>query len=497
MLYESTRGGMDALLSADIMKQGIAKNGGLFVPETHVYFSPNEISRLVPMTYQKRAAFILKRFLTDFTPEEIDACTESAYAASKFSHPHIAPLKKLTESIYLLELWHGPTAAFKDMALQILPHLLVKSMQKTHEKREILILVATSGDTGKAALEGFKDVSGTKVLVFFPKDGVSQIQKLQMTTQEGKNVSSIGVDGNFDEAQSALKEIFSDEAFHQNLFQNGYLLSSANSINWGRLVPQIVYYFSAYADLIASGQIQIGEKLNFVVPTGNFGNILAGYYAKKMGLPVHKLICASNQNHILTDFIRTGQYDQNRPFYTSISPSMDILVSSNIERLLFDLTKKDASMVSAWMEGLKTQKKYRVTPEVLANISSIFWADFATEAQTRQTLLDIFTQHRYLMDTHTAVAMNVYQKYQNESQDPLKTVILSTASPFKFPQSVASGILEPDCLLQKSDFELLEYMSTKLDLPIPSGIMALKNKPIRHSGVCGIDAMRDKVMQMV
>jgi threonine synthase len=494
MYYESTRGKMKAISSAEVIKKGISNEGGLFVPENYPTLSLNDIASLMSLSYPQRASNILKRFLTDFTLEEIDESTQKAYNRRKFSHPKIAPLKKLTQKMFILELWHGPTAAFKDMALQILPHLLTKSIQKTKEQKELLILVATSGDTGKAALEGFKDVAGTKVLVFFPKDGVSEVQKLQMITQEGKNTISVGLHGNFDQAQSAVKEIFSNKDLNLKMEHRGVLLSSANSINWGRLLPQIVYYFSSYADLLSLGEIKIGEKINFVVPTGNFGNILAGYYAKKMGLPVNCLICASNQNNILTDFINTGEYNQSRPFYRSISPSMDILISSNLERLLYDITQKDSSRVSNWMDRLTNHTMFQVEEDVKNLISQHFWGGHSSEEETLETLSKTFQNNNYLLDTHTSVAMNVYLKYQAETKDSTKTIIVSTASPFKFPQSVSEAIWGETAILDKSEFQLLEELSHKLHVMIPDCLKNLNHKKIFHHQSCNVEDMKSIVL---
>ena len=366
MQYRSTRDSNTQVTSAMAIKTGLAPDGGLFLPETVPQVSLSEIEALCGMTYNERAVDILSRFLTDFTQEEITTCVNRAYSREKFETEEIAPIFKLNQNTYFLELWHGPTCAFKDMALQILPHLLLKSIHKTGETKEVVILVATSGDTGKAALEGFKDVAGTRIIVFYPADGVSDIQKRQMVTQDGNNVDVAAVCGNFDDAQNGVKQIFTDKDYNEMLAQNGFMLSSANSINWGRLVPQVVYYFSAYANLLKNNEIKLGDKINFVVPTGNFGNILAAYYAKEMGLPVNRLICASNENNVLTDFIKTGVYDKNRGFKTTVSPSMDILISSNLERLLSLATNGDDGQVKAWMENLKSTGKYTITEDMKA-----------------------------------------------------------------------------------------------------------------------------------
>lgn len=493
MYYESTRGRLKSILSAQAIKMGIAPDGGLFVPESQVEFSLDEIEKLIDMSYQQRAVHILKSFLTDYTEEELVQCVNSAYREDKFGGSKIAPIKKLDENIHVLELWHGPTCAFKDMALQILPHFLVKAVSKTDEKCEIVILVATSGDTGKAALEGFKDVAGTQVIVFFPNNGVSQVQKLQMVTQEGNNVYSIAVNGNFDDAQSGVKNIFGDEELAIRMKGNNCKFSSANSINWGRLVPQIVYYFSAYADLVSNGEINMGDKINFVVPTGNFGNILAAFYAKNMGLPINKLVCASNENNVLTDFINKGVYDKNREFVKTVSPSMDILISSNLERLLFDLTDKNSDLISQWMDKLKIDGKYTVDSGTMKKISSLFWAAYSNEAETLKTIELIYKEHGYVVDTHTAVAIDVYDKYVISTGDMTKSVIVSTASPFKFNESVVKAILGEEYVKGKSEFELLKVLSEHCNIKIPEGLNDLDKKDIRHEWICEKSGMKEQV----
>ena len=407
MQYRSTRDSNTQVTSAMAIKTGLAPDGGLFLPETVPQVSLSEIEALCGMTYNERAVDILSRFLTDFTQEEITTCVNRAYSREKFETEEIAPIFKLNQNTYFLELWHGPTCAFKDMALQILPHLLLKSIHKTGETKEVVILVATSGDTGKAALEGFKDVAGTRIIVFYPADGVSDIQKRQMVTQDGNNVDVAAVCGNFDDAQNGVKQIFTDKDYNEMLAQNGFMLSSANSINWGRLVPQVVYYFSAYANLLKNNEIKLGDKINFVVPTGNFGNILAAYYAKEMGLPVNRLICASNENNVLTDFIKTGVYDKNRSFKTTVSPSMDILISSNLERLLSLATNGDDGQVKAWMENLKSTGKYEVSAGVKQKILETFWGGFCDDDDTLDEINRVFRETSYIMDTHTAVAKRV------------------------------------------------------------------------------------------
>ena len=498
MLYESTRGGFKSITSVEVIKQGIAPDGGLFVPEQGVQFPLDKIKKLVPLDYRQRAVEILKLYLDDYSAEDLTDCVSSAYAPDKFSSEEIAPLVKLNESAHILELWHGPTCAFKDMALQILPHLLVKAVRQTGETSELVVLVATSGDTGKAALEGFKNVPGTKVIVFFPEKGVSEVQKKQMITQEGDNVYSIAVSGaNFDDAQNGVKAIFNDEVYRELIGKQGFKFSSANSINWGRLAPQIVYYFSAYADLLKKSEIEAGEKINIVVPTGNFGNILAAYYAQRMGLPVNKLVCASNDNNVLTDFIHTGTYDRKRVFHKTISPSMDILISSNLERLLFELSEHDSSPVKDWMEQLKNEGKYTVSEDLQEKISALFWADFCTEEDTLETISQVWQKYGYVADTHTAVALNVYEKYQQETGDHNKAVIASTASPFKFNQSVARAVLGEKVITDKTEFELLDILAQACDLPIPSGLDHLQDKKILHTTLCTAPGMLTEVSRIL
>lgn len=497
MMYESTRGDYRQLTAAEAIKAGISPDGGLFVPVEKVSISADEIAVLAGAHYRDRAIKILHPFLSGFTLEEISQCVNSAYNDNSFDHPDIAPVVQLTDKLGVLELWHGPTCAFKDMALQILPHLLVKSMEKTGETTGILILVATSGDTGKAALEGFKDVPRTAIVVFYPDKGVSEVQKLQMITQEGGNVGVFAVRGNFDDAQTGVKEIFGDFSLAGEVLQRGYKFSSANSINWGRLVPQIVYYFSAYADLLARRLVEPGKKVNFVVPTGNFGNILAGFYASRMGLPVNKLICASNENNVLHDFIRTGVYDRKREFKKTLSPSMDILISSNLERLLFELTDHDAAMVRRWMLELKENGNYEVDDVTRARVRDFFWSDFASDAETIQSIKDTYARYGYTVDTHTAVGMNVYEKYRQYSGDNSFTVVLSTASPFKFNTSVARALLSVDKTDGKSEFELLQMLSDFINLPVPPGLRDLDKRPVRHGDVVEKEEMKRAVISFL
>lgn len=497
MEYSSTRNKNLSVTSAEAIKTGLAPDGGLFVPKEIPQVTLADIEALAQMSYAERAIWILSKFLTDFSAEEVADCAYSAYNKAKFETDEIAPVYKLNNGTYFLELWHGPTCAFKDMALQILPHLLKKSVMKTGETKEVVILVATSGDTGKAALEGFKDVDGTRIIVFYPENGVSSMQKRQMITQEGNNVDVAAVCGNFDDAQSGVKLIFGDAEYADVLERNGFMLSSANSINWGRLVPQIVYYFSAYCNLLKNDEIKLGDAINFVVPTGNFGNILAAYYAKEMGLPIHKLVCASNENNVLTDFIKTGVYDKNRPFKTTSSPSMDILISSNLERLLYQVTACDDMRVCGWMNALKEEGAYEVPDVTKARIKEVFYGGFCDDAKTSEAISKVHAEYGYVMDTHTAVAKCVYDMYKEETGDETKTVIVSTASPFKFGDSVLNAISGEGAADGLDDFELLEQLAQKADLTIPASLAALKTKPVIFTTSCDKTEMYDVVSHML
>lgn len=497
MYYCSTRGGFGHIRSAEAIRRGLAPDGGLFVPETDVKLTPEDIYAMTKMNYRERAVFILRHFLDDYTVDELTECVNGAYGNGKFDGDKVAPVKKLNNNAYVLELWHGPTCAFKDVALQILPRLLVKAVEKANDDSQTVILVATSGDTGKAALEGFKDVKGTKIIVFYPEDGVSKVQKMQMVTQEGGNVYAVAVRGNFDDTQNGVKAIFSDNALKEEMLEKGYKFSSANSINWGRLVPQIVYYFSAYAELLANGEIRDGEKINFTVPTGNFGNILAAWYARKMGLPINKLICASNENNVLTDFINTGIYNKNREFKKTISPSMDILISSNLERLLFELSGHDGKKISSYMSKLVNDGSYKVDDEMKQRISEMYWASFSTENEIISTIKDIYDEFDYVVDTHTAVGIDVYDKYVISTGDMTKNVIASTASPFKFNKSVTGAIFGKDAVVGKSEFELLEMLAERCDLNIPAGLAGLEDKKVLHNRVCNKDEMRKEVRSIL
>ncbi len=496
MNYQSTRNSKISISSAEAIKRGISEEGGLFVPETIPAMTSDEIYSLASLGYCERAEYILSKYLTDYTADEIKDCCNKAYAKEKFASPETAPVVKLSDNMHILELWHGPTCAFKDMALQILPHLLTKAVKKTGENNTIAILVATSGDTGKAALEGFKDVDGTVIQVFYPGEGVSEIQRLQMITQEGKNVSVVAVEGNFDDAQTGVKKIFTDEEYKAQLAKKSYSLSSANSINWGRLVPQIVYYFSAYADMLKAGSIVNGEKINICVPTGNFGNILAAYYAKQMGLPVNKLICASNKNSVLTDFLTTGTYDKNRKFHTTISPSMDIIISSNLERLLYIVSGMNDELVAEYMSSLSNSGKYTVSEDIKNKIDVDFAAGFCDDELTKIAIKKIKDEYDYTADTHTAVAIKVYLDYKEATGDTTKTVIASTANPYKFNKSVLEAI-SPENLDGLDEFELLDRLSKVSGYVIPESLSGLKTKEIRFNKVTTKENMKDAVSEFL
>lgn len=474
MMYVSTRDQQTKVTAAKAIAQGLAPDGGLFVPEQIPSVSKEMLGDLCAMDYRARAVAIMEPYLEDFSREELITYVTAAYG-DNFDDRAIAPVKFTDDITGILELYHGPTCAFKDMALQILPYLLTASLKKCGEERQVCILVATSGDTGKAALEGFADVKGTKIVVFYPRDGVSDVQKLQMTSQSGGNVFVSAVAGNFDDAQTGVKTIFGDTGFAQTLTERGWFLSSANSINWGRLLPQIVYYFSAYCDFVNAGKLKLGETMNFVVPTGNFGDILAGWYAKQMGLPVKTLICASNANNVLTDFIRTGAYNKNRPFYTTTSPSMDILVSSNLERLLYCLSGDD-KLVAGYMERLKTDGGYTVTESLRNAVAKEFYAGYCDDARTFAAIRKMFEGKNYLMDTHTGVAWTVLEDYRKDTGDTTPTAVLSTASPFKFCDSVLRALGEET---DAPGTVLLERLTEKTGVAAPAPLAALKTKTAR------------------
>lgn len=493
ILYKSTRGvdGTAVTASQAILK-GLADDGGLFVP-TELPKLDVTLEELKEMSYQETAYAVMKQFLTDFTEDELKNCIAKAYDA-KFDTEEIAPLVK-TDKAYYLELFHGATIAFKDMALSILPHLMTTAAKKNNAKNEIVILTATSGDTGKAALAGFADVPGTKIIVFYPKNGVSPIQEKQMVTQKGDNTFVVGINGNFDDAQSGVKAIFGDKALAEEMDQAGFQFSSANSINIGRLVPQVVYYVYACAKLYANGEIEKDEKINVVVPTGNFGNILAAYYAKQMGMPIDKLICASNDNKVLYDFFKTGCYDKNREFILTTSPSMDILISSNLERLIYRIAGNDAEKDAAFMKALNAKGSYEISAEMKAELAD-FYGNYAAEAETAEEIASVYEDTGYVLDPHTAVASAVYGKYTAETGDTKKAVIASTASPYKFTRSVMNAI-DAEKYDAMGDFELVDELCKISGTAVPNAIEEIRNAEVRHDTVCEVDQMQNVVKQFL
>ena len=493
MKYYSTRDKYLRMDSAEAVKMGLSRDGGLLTPEAIPQIDRAFLESLVNQRYQTRAARVMGLYLTDYTEEELLTFAENAYGPDKFDTEAVAPVRTLDGATHCLELWHGPTSAFKDMALQMLPQLLSAALRKTGEGKTACILVATSGDTGKAAMEGFAGVPQTKIMVFYPKDGVSKVQEAQMVTQEGENVGVCAVAGNFDDAQAGVKRIFSDSAMRETLAGRGYFLSSANSINWGRILPQVVYYISAYCDLVRDGKLDMGEQVNFCVPTGNFGDILAAYYAKRMGLPVGKLICASNRNDVLTDFLRTGVYDRNRPFHTTMSPSMDILVSSNLERLLFDLSGENDEEVRGYMEALSRDGQYQVSGQIKAALKEEFWGGFCGEEETTAAIAENYKKG-YLIDTHTAVAASVMEQYRRETGDQTVTVFVSTASPYKFCNHVLTAIGEAPA---GDGVELLDQINAATGVTVPRRLAALKGKQRRFDLTCEKAGMDDVVLEFL
>jgi len=495
--YLSTRGQKNTVSNSEAISAGLAKDGGLYTPESFPAITSDTINNLINEPYYKRASYIMGLYMDDFNADELTSYTKQAYNSdnhNSFNHKDIAPLYFIDDTTAFLELWHGPTCAFKDMALQILPYLLTASLKKTGETKKACILVATSGDTGKAALEGFCDIPDTKIIVFYPKDGVSEVQKLQMTSQEGSNVNVTAVDGNFDDTQTYVKAIFSDKELSDELKKMKYFLSSANSINWGRLVPQIAYYVSAYCDLVKKGKIKNGQKINFCVPTGNFGNILAGYYAEKMGLPINKLICASNKNDVLTQFLNTGVYNKNRPFYLTSSPSMDILVSSNLERLLFELSDKNGKAVSNYMAQLSSSGTYTVPDDMKNELNRVFASGQCDEKDTMSTIKTTFNESNYLIDTHTSVAYKVLNDYRKSTGDKTPAVVISTASPFKFCESVLDALSKP---YNKTGAELLESLSNATGVEIPAPLAELKGKNERFNKSVTKNNMKSTVIDFI
>ena len=486
MSFFSTRGGAVVTASQAILT-GLAPGGGLYVPAIYPQVSRAWISGLSAMPYAERAAAVLSLYLEDYTPQEIIDAVTAAYTPERFDAPEIAPVRRLDSTTWLLELFHGPTLAFKDMALQLLPHLVRQAARKAGEQREISILVATSGDTGKAALEGFRDVPGTSCTVFYPEEGVSDIQKLQMTTTGGANTRVIAVEGNFDDAQTGVKTLFASADFAARMGKAGRVLSSANSINFGRLVPQVVYYFSAYADLCASGGITMGDPVNFVVPTGNFGDILAGWYAKNMGLPVNKLICASNRNNVLTNFFESGTYSTHRLFYKTTSPSMDILVSSNLERLLYEIADRDGELVRVWMDQLREKGSYSIGDQRREALAKTFAAGCADDRQTAQEIRDLHAHTGCVIDTHTAVASRVLREYRLRTHDLTPAVIVSTASPYKFCADVLSALKGRQAAEGKDAFACAEALEKISGVPVPRQVRALRELPVLHTRRCRKD----------
>ena len=492
MKYISTRTlNSEKIESAQAIKQGLADDGGLFVPDSIPELSEADIKALCSNSYPERAAYVLSQFLTDYTYEELLSDCLEAYSEKSFVGG-AAPLVNIHDNLYSLELWHGPTAAFKDMALQSMPRLLSRALKKTGEERTALILVATSGDTGKAALEGYKDIDKIKMMVFYPVDGVSRVQKLQMATQTGSNVNVCAINGNFDDAQSNVKKIFGDADVAKTLNDSGYFFSSANSINWGRLVPQVVYYISAYCDLINSGKIKLGDKINFCVPTGNFGNIFAAYIAREMGLPINRLICASNKNNVLTDFLKTGTYDRNRQFHLTMSPSMDILISSNLERLLFFAAGAEKNI--EYMNALAKDGKYTVDAQTKAKIDKVFSGFYTDEEKTAETIKTVFEKYGYLCDTHTAVAVNSAEEYMAKSGDGLVTVVDSTASPYKFAADVYTSLGQT---APADPLDALDALSSYTNTEIAYPLRGLGERQVRFTDVCDPADMTDKVLEFI
>jgi threonine synthase len=491
MKYKSTRSIQAEMTASQAIIKGIAEDGGLFVPNEIPKLSKS-LEELSSMSYQELAYYIMSPFLTDLSKDDLHDCIAAAYN-EKFDTPEIAPITEKA-GVHFLELYHGPTLAFKDMALSILPYLLKTSMVMQNIKQEVVILTATSGDTGKAALEGFADIAGTKIIVFFPQEGVSRIQKLQMLTQEGKNTYVAGIYGNFDDAQSAVKEIFNDKQLTAELFDNGYILSSANSINIGRLIPQVVYYFHSYLTLLKQGKISCGQAINVAVPTGNFGNILAAYYAKKMGLPINKLICASNENNVLYDFINTGTYDRQRELQLTSSPSMDILISSNLERLLYEICDQNSQLVRELMNKLSKEGIYHINDSMKEQLND-FYGDYSTEEEVFDTIKQLYEMEGYVIDTHTAVAYSVYKKYRSKTDDKTPTIIASTASPYKFGKDVCKAMgLDIEGL---DDFEILQRLSIAAKTPLPASISELQAKPIAHKTVIEKQAIKAVVQDFL
>ncbi|MCI8437502.1 MAG: threonine synthase [Lawsonibacter sp.] len=493
MRYISTRDNTIQYSAAQAIAQGLARDGGLLTPFYIPKLPGKALEDMRDMAYQQRAVYIMKQFLEEFSVRELTDFANAAYGPDKFDSPAVAPVRTVDSNTHCLELWHGPTCAFKDMALQMLPHLLTASLVKTEEEKTVCILVATSGDTGKGALEGFKNVPRTRILVFYPKDGVSEVQELQMVTQEGSNVGVSAVVGNFDDAQTGVKRLFSDAALRQELADKGYFFSSANSINWGRVLPQIVYYISAYCDLLRDEKIAPGQTVNVCVPTGNFGNILAAYYAREMGLPIDQLICASNRNNVLTGFLREGVYDRNRTFYNTMSPSMDILISSNLERLLLALTQ-DTAEVAHYMNQLSETGKYQVGDRVKEKLQRRFKGYFCDDQETQRVIRAMFEANGYLIDTHTAVAFSALEQYRQETGDDTPAIVASTASPFKFCSSVLAALGETSAA---SGLDALDQLTARTGQPAPAPLAGLRDKKVRFTQVVEKEHMVDAVRSLL
>ena len=496
-MYLSTRGNYEKVTASQAIRLGMVPNGGLFVPQELPALSQEEIISFRDASYQELASHIFSLYLDDFTFEEIEKAISRAYNTYSFDHEHITPLRKIDYSTYFLELWHGPTAAFKDIALQVMPLLLQDALVHLGVQKEMLILVATSGDTGKAALEGFKNLPKFRIVVFYPYGGVSKLQERQMTTTDGHNTYVIGVRGNFDDCQNAAKKIFGHNELIEHLSKGGYELSSANSINWGRLLPHIVYYFWSYLCLLQEGAVAPGEKINFVVPTGNFGNILAGFYAWKMGLPVDKFICASNENNVLTEFFRTGVYDRNRELILTRSPSMDILISSNLERFLFEICARDAEQVNYWMQLLQQEGRFTLDTSIRETVEQKFFADYATEEETLRAIEEVYSTYGYTMDPHTAVGHEVYQKFLRSSGSTAKTIIASTASPYKFCSSVLEALKGREYIEGKDEFDLVKELSAISGTPIHPSLKELERKKVLHERVCSKEEIELKLREIL
>lgn len=499
MKYISTRGYEGKFTAQEAIIKGLAPDGGLFVPESIPVLTEDDIEQMKNMQFCEISARVLSKYLDDFSEDELLGFTREAYSEEKWGvNPvPLVQLNSYNDREYILELWHGPTCAFKDVALQMLPHLMTASMRKTGENKKICILTATSGDTGKAALEGFKDLPGTEIIVFYPTGGVSEAQKLQMVTTTGSNTHVIAVNGCFDDAQTGVKNIFADKAFNDELLAGGIKLSSANSINWGRLAPQIAYYVYAYVELLRTEKIEKGEAINIVVPTGNFGNILAAWFAKQMGINIRKLICASNKNKVLCDFFSSGKYDRNREFYKTTSPSMDILISSNLERLLFEITDGNSEQVKQWMSELNGAGVYKVDDKTLKKMQMLFVGGFADDTGVTKTILDVYDRTDNVVDTHTAVGFNIYNRYHTRSGDETKTVFASTASPFKFSAAVMDAIRGEGFSEGKSVEEVIKELSDESGLEIPEAIKDLSSKPVLHTDVIDKEQMEDKVRSIL